>query len=131
MITVNIPTKLYDELKTICAIRGEDLDKTVQSLIEQDLACYRDDTGNINLKKAQYRIHSSPAEQKAIENERRVAFELHGASVDETPCVPAEEWVDCYYVKPTTLIGRPYAVILLDGQLVKAPADYVRLVEED
>ena len=111
MITINIPTELYNELKTVCELNGKNVDETVEELVRRDLQMYRDDNGCIAPKNAKYKLHATMAEKIAYRTEGQVP--------------PAEEWVDCYFIKRTSIYGQPYAVIIHDGQFIKTPAEYV------
>lgn len=113
MITINIPTELYNETKIVCDVLNTSIDEVVTKEVEQKIQMFRDENGRINLKRAKYLKHGSDAEKQAYKN------------AGKEP--PMEEWDDCYYIRTTTIFGQSYVVIVVDGQIVKTPAENVMI----
>ena len=112
--SIEIEDGLMEDLYNVSQMRDRSISELLQDAIEQTVSSFRNGSGKVVLRKAKYLLHGTEAEKMSYVN------------AGKEP--PAKEWVDCYYIKETTMFGDPYRVIVYDGQLIKTPAENVQLI---
>lgn len=110
-ISIDIPTKLYNDLQTVCQITGESFEKEMENAVERCVAPYRNKDGIVNPVNAIYLEHTCEAEVEAYKNAGK-----------ELPQIKKRS---CFFLYYTTIFSAPYAVIVLDGNFMKVPAQCV------
>lgn len=110
-ISVEVPTKLYKELETVCSITNGSVEKELENAVERCVASYRNQDGVVKPVKAIYLEHVCEAEVQAYKNAGKE--------------VPSVKERSCFFLYHTTIFSMPYAAIVLDGQFMKVPAQCV------
>ena len=113
MYCAPIDNALFDDIYNTCKMTGRTIEDFITSCIDREVASYRNSSGKVEMHKAKYLKHGNDTERQSYIN------------AGKTP--PAEEWTDCFYIKDTTMFGAPYRLIVFEGQLLKTPAENVRI----